>query len=150
MLHERNNNKWKFMKIKGKDVHEIFSTLSLGWHNLFTCHISKKNNMVLNISHKATLGWRNNIVQLSKWNPMFNHSLQCLDMMLHEMKRSGSGWQNIHLLIPSTWKCIQEWNNEVCQISHICIFFLLINNYVNMRCYIKIVLTIFSIVCLWL
>jgi hypothetical protein len=31
--------------------------------------------MVVDISHKATLGWKNNIVQLRKWNPMFNHSL---------------------------------------------------------------------------
>jgi hypothetical protein len=33
----------------------MFSTLSLGWHNLFTWHISKKKNMVVNKSHKATL-----------------------------------------------------------------------------------------------
>jgi len=38
-----------------KGYYEIFSTLSLGWHNLFKWHISKKNNMVVDISHKATL-----------------------------------------------------------------------------------------------
>jgi hypothetical protein len=53
--------------------------------------------------------------------------------MLHEMKGIGDGWQNIHLLILNTWKSIQEWNNEVCQISHLCIFFMLINNHANIR-----------------
>jgi hypothetical protein len=47
--------KWKFIRIQGKDIHVNFSTLLLGWHNLFTWHISKKNSIVVDISHKATL-----------------------------------------------------------------------------------------------
>jgi hypothetical protein len=54
---------------------------------------------------------------------------QHIDIMLLEMKRIGDGWQNIRLLILNTWKSIREWGNEVCQISHICILFMLINNY---------------------
>jgi hypothetical protein len=47
--------KRKVIIIQGKDIHEIFSSLLLGWHNLFTWHIIKKNNMVVDISHNATL-----------------------------------------------------------------------------------------------
>jgi hypothetical protein len=75
---------------------------------------------------------------------------QCIDIMLHEMKRIGDGWQNIHLLIPNTWKSIREWSNEECQISHICMLFMLINNYVNMRWCIKLNATNFIIICVWL
>jgi hypothetical protein len=52
----------------------------------------------------------------------------------------------IHLLILKTWKNIQECNNDVCQISHICVLFMLINNYVNIRWCIKLVVTIFIII----
>jgi len=52
---KKNYKKWKVIRIQGKDIHEIFSTLLLGWHNLFTWHINKKNNMVVDISHNATL-----------------------------------------------------------------------------------------------
>jgi len=70
--------------------------------------------------------------------------------MLHEMKGIGDGSQNIPLLILNTWESIQEGNNEVCQISHICILFMLINNYVNIRWCIELVLTIFIIIYVWL
>jgi len=75
---------------------------------------------------------------------------QCVNIMLHEMKRIGDGWQNIHLLIPNIGESIWEWNSEVCQISHICKLFMLINNYVNMRWCIKLVLTILILICVWL
>jgi hypothetical protein len=54
--------------------------------------------------------------------------------MLHEMKGIGDGWQNI----------------EVCQMSHICVLSMLLNNYVNIRWCIKLVVTIFIIIYVWL
>ncbi len=79
------------MKIQGKGIHEIFSTLSLGWHNLFTCHISKKNNMY---RHKpqGNIGMKKQhcVIKQVKSNVQ-SFIEQCLDIMLHEMKRSGHG-----------------------------------------------------------
>ncbi len=43
------------LEYKERIFMKFFNTLSLGWHNLFTWHISKKNNMVVDITHKATL-----------------------------------------------------------------------------------------------
>ncbi len=47
------------------------------WVGTIYLHVIEieNDNMVIDISYKVTLGRRNNIVQLRKWNPMFNHSL---------------------------------------------------------------------------
>jgi len=70
--------------------------------------------------------------------------------MLDKMKGIGDGWQNIHVLILNTWKNIRKWNNEVCQMSHICVFSMLLNNYVKIRWCIKLVVTIFILIYVWL
>jgi hypothetical protein len=76
-LHEKKLKKKKVIRIQRKLIHEIFLTLLLGWHNLFTWHISLIKWIIAKFITKV-LGEKQNAC----WVGWFPRTL--IDMIVHK------------------------------------------------------------------